>query len=275
MANYWIKLYHEVLDDPKMGRLPDRTWRRCIELFLLAGTTGETGELPSIEDICWKLRIDETTLLEDLAILEKAGIIQVNDNNPVVTHFTERQDADTNAERVKHHREQKRTSNPIVTNEKRMCNVSLQNIVQELELNKDINFVSAEAQENSPPDSTKNKDPGDNGLSKLEKDRIRGEVQQYFLKITGLPRPLGETKAENGKLYWVPIREICGLVEWDVGRAENLVEAAVKRLRKDDMTISSPKSILKTVLSIYADGNGNHGRNILEGMNYMGGGQDG
>jgi len=25
---YWIKLYHEILNDPKMGRLPDRLWRR-------------------------------------------------------------------------------------------------------------------------------------------------------------------------------------------------------------------------------------------------------
>ena len=28
MGSYWIKLYHEVLNDPKMGRLPDRLWRR-------------------------------------------------------------------------------------------------------------------------------------------------------------------------------------------------------------------------------------------------------
>ena len=36
-AKFWIKLYHEILDDPKMGRMPDRLWRRTIELFLLAG----------------------------------------------------------------------------------------------------------------------------------------------------------------------------------------------------------------------------------------------
>ena len=31
MYKYWIKLYHEILDDPKMGRLSDRTWRRTNE----------------------------------------------------------------------------------------------------------------------------------------------------------------------------------------------------------------------------------------------------
>lgn len=51
-AKYWIKLYHEILHDPKMGRLPDNLWRRCIELFLLAGELGaevdedDKGHLP-------------------------------------------------------------------------------------------------------------------------------------------------------------------------------------------------------------------------------------
>ena len=40
-SKYWIKLYHEVLDDPKMARLPDRLYRRCIEVFLLAGKSGD------------------------------------------------------------------------------------------------------------------------------------------------------------------------------------------------------------------------------------------
>jgi len=27
MADYWIKLYHEIIDDPKMATMPDRLWR--------------------------------------------------------------------------------------------------------------------------------------------------------------------------------------------------------------------------------------------------------
>ena len=55
-SKYWIKLYHEVLDDPKMGRLPDRLWRRTVELFLMAGDNDEGGYLPDTEDIAWRLR---------------------------------------------------------------------------------------------------------------------------------------------------------------------------------------------------------------------------
>lgn len=45
-SKYWIKLYHEILDDHKMGRLPDRLWRRVIELILLAGEQDDEGLHP-------------------------------------------------------------------------------------------------------------------------------------------------------------------------------------------------------------------------------------
>ena len=63
---YWIKLYHEVLHDPKMGRLSDRHWRRAVELMLMAGETDETGVLPPVADMAWTLRTSEEELLADL-----------------------------------------------------------------------------------------------------------------------------------------------------------------------------------------------------------------
>ena len=61
-SRYWIKLYHEILDDPKMGRLPDALFRRAIELFLIAGENGRDGGLPALADIAWRLRADEIEL---------------------------------------------------------------------------------------------------------------------------------------------------------------------------------------------------------------------
>jgi hypothetical protein len=49
-ARFWIKLYLEILDDPKMGRLPDHLWRRAVELFLLAGRAGNDGALPALRE---------------------------------------------------------------------------------------------------------------------------------------------------------------------------------------------------------------------------------
>jgi DnaD/phage-associated family protein len=108
-AKYWIKLYHEILDDGKMGRLPDRLWRRAIELFLIAGEEHEGGRLPSLEDMTWRLRLSEDELLEDLQALAKVKIVtQLENGTWLVTNFAERQRARTNAERQKRYRERQR-----------------------------------------------------------------------------------------------------------------------------------------------------------------------
>lgn len=109
MAKYWIKLYHEVLDDPKMGKLPDWLWRRAIELFLLAGKNGNDGALPSVEEMGWILRLDETKLRESLQRLAEVGVVhEAEPDQWIVTNFAKRQDADTTSERVSRYRKEQR-----------------------------------------------------------------------------------------------------------------------------------------------------------------------
>ena len=74
-SKYWIKLYHEILDDPKMGRLPDALFRRAIEFFLIAGERGREGDLPPLADIAWRLRADEIALLAQMEDLEALNIL--------------------------------------------------------------------------------------------------------------------------------------------------------------------------------------------------------
>lgn len=101
----WIKLYVEILDDPKMGRMPDWLFRRAIELFLLAGRNGNDGVLPPVEDMAWILRLDETKLREALHGLAEVGVVHEAEPDVwMVTHFAERQDADTPAERAANYR---------------------------------------------------------------------------------------------------------------------------------------------------------------------------
>ena len=107
-ASYWIKLYHEILRDPKMGRLPDRAWRRTIELFLLAGEMGSDGILPAVADMAWQLRIDEATLLEDIATLAEHGILTETEDGWLVTNFASRQGPVSDAERMARYRERLR-----------------------------------------------------------------------------------------------------------------------------------------------------------------------
>lgn len=106
---YWIKLYHEVLDDPKMGQLPDRIWRRAIELFLMAGERDAGGELPPTKDIAWRLRCSVPELRLDLTELQSAGIVSAVEDGWIVTNFSKRQAPISSAERQRRYRERHRT----------------------------------------------------------------------------------------------------------------------------------------------------------------------
>jgi hypothetical protein len=99
MANFWIKLHHEILDDPKMGTMPDRLWRRAIELFLLAGRLGTDGVLPNTQQLAWILRMPSDELQGDLDQLRGTGIIEPIPNGWLVVNFEKRQEAVPDAER--------------------------------------------------------------------------------------------------------------------------------------------------------------------------------
>lgn len=109
-ASYWIKLYHEILDDPKMERLSDHLYRRCMEMFLLAGKTDKGGELPPVEDMAWSFRTTDAAMTEDLQGLAKVGIVMLKVNTWIVTKFAERQAPVEGKERVSRFRERKRKS---------------------------------------------------------------------------------------------------------------------------------------------------------------------
>ena len=75
MTEYWIKLYHEILDDPTMATMPDRIWRRTIELFLICGMKKTNGYLPKINKIASILQLDIELIEKDLSKLISLGII--------------------------------------------------------------------------------------------------------------------------------------------------------------------------------------------------------
>ena len=61
----WVKLWTDILRDPKMGELPLETWGLWCKLLALAGGLdhrdnegNETGQLDSAEHVCWHLRLD-------------------------------------------------------------------------------------------------------------------------------------------------------------------------------------------------------------------------
>ena len=110
MTSYWIKLYHEILRDPKMGLLDDHTWRRAIELFLIAGERKEEGRLPTIPDTAWLLRTSEQDLQESLEKLTELGIAQQDEAGWLISNFAKRQAPLSAAERMRLYRKRKRST---------------------------------------------------------------------------------------------------------------------------------------------------------------------
>ena len=114
MNNYhWIKFWIETLDDAKIGRLSDNLWRRFFECCLLAGELGMNGRLPEMENISWRLRVDEQTLISDFEQLSRYGLLDYNGINPLdaywfVVNFEKRQSKLSGAARVAAFREREK-----------------------------------------------------------------------------------------------------------------------------------------------------------------------
>lgn len=68
----WTKIQIDILNDYKVGKLPDNLWRLNIEIKLLAN---DEGILPTEGDMAFHLRRDPSTLEDDLKELARVGLI--------------------------------------------------------------------------------------------------------------------------------------------------------------------------------------------------------
>lgn len=106
-TKYWIKLYIEILHDPKMIRLSDSLFSLTIKLFLVAGEYDDGGYLPPIDDIAIILRADAESLETEMIELQRVGILSTVGGRWMVSKFAERQAAVSTAERMRQYRDRK------------------------------------------------------------------------------------------------------------------------------------------------------------------------
>ena len=106
----WVKLYREIIDDPKLGRLTDSAKWRFVQLIVLAGESDADGCLTNgdaplcADDIAWRLRADAATVKAEIEQLKAVGVIQDQAGTLCVINFTKRQGA-PQAERQRRWRE--------------------------------------------------------------------------------------------------------------------------------------------------------------------------
>ena len=126
----WVKLYTELLDDPKVGRLSESAQLFFVKLILLAGECDAEGYLTNGEDpldteaICWRLRTDYEPTDAALTELRTAGFIEYSDDGYwIICKFAERQGRSQNekraqwAERKRRQRERESRGTEDVTEE--------------------------------------------------------------------------------------------------------------------------------------------------------------
>jgi len=140
-----MKLFYESIDDPKMGRLSDHDWRRCVEFFMLAGELDLDGFLPDPKDMAWRLRTTEKDILKSLESLQKtqspkeSQIITKSDDGYCVTNFKKRQKRISDAERMDAYRERKRKRDTNDTNNKQDCDEVVTSRNADIDIDKDLN----------------------------------------------------------------------------------------------------------------------------------------
>ena len=63
----WFRLYHEILDDPKIGTLTDEQHRLWIEILCLASMARDSGDTKlTVSETEWKLRRNINATLQEL-----------------------------------------------------------------------------------------------------------------------------------------------------------------------------------------------------------------
>ena len=109
MKRKWIKLHLDILDDPKLAGLPSFICWRFVQLLLVAAEGNGSGELPSLEHVAWRLRLQSDDLHRSLQALSQVGMVSMEGEQWIVTHFKDRQYSES-YERVKKYRERHRNA---------------------------------------------------------------------------------------------------------------------------------------------------------------------
>jgi hypothetical protein len=124
----WFRMYAEMMDDPKVGRLSDADFRTWIELLCIqcavGDDTGDTGLTP--EELAWRMRRNVSETFHET--FQRAFLVKLSKRGTVVIRaWAKRQfTADLSTERVRRHRAKLSKSNNV-NNEtvmKRFSNVS-------------------------------------------------------------------------------------------------------------------------------------------------------
>ena len=238
---YWLKLYTDVLDDPKYFRLSEEAKLGMYELMLVAKKieNGElTGKLPTIDDIAFHTRKSCEQWKKIIPELEEIGFVIIEQDLPKLKNYVKRQNAIPDNVRSRQYR--KKHNSDVMESE----TVALRDY----------------------HDSVTNRD------GETDKKQIREETDkrvdlsiidplvEHFNKISFLEIP-SKNSGEFQIAWFEPLHELIEMTGSDKDAAILLIDRALKKADGNFM-VSSPKSLLKTFRSEYAQVKRNESKDI-------------
>lgn len=250
----WVKIYTDILDDPKLGRLPELTRWRFVQLVLIAGECDAEGLLVSgdkaltEQDIAWRLRVRSPLLHRDLIKLIGVGVIEKTDQGYRVCKFAQRQGRKQSEKRemwrVRQQRRRDNTKEEDVTHAgvTRDTNDRHASRVEEEEEKRKHSGADAPGAGSEEKQAVRVDSPG-TGYAQPDKPDPVKELAQVFeaesgVKLDDIP------KKSQGARYWQPLRL---MVKAANGQAQSILRETIRdmRTRPRPLTISAPESCLK------------------------------
>lgn len=102
----WLRLYDDVINDPKVLKLPEATRWHWVALLCVASK--HNGSLPPLDEIAFYLRVTTSKATVILTTLVKAGLLDKLEAGFSPHNWSGRQYvSDSSAERVRRHREKR------------------------------------------------------------------------------------------------------------------------------------------------------------------------
>lgn len=105
---HYMKLYNELLHDPKVQRMTFRHRWRMIECFLAASELNQGGLIGNVEELAWTCHASSEEFENDLTELASRGIMKLTEEGWSVVNFEKRQGRMSAAERMRRMRERNR-----------------------------------------------------------------------------------------------------------------------------------------------------------------------
>ncbi len=88
----WLRLYVDILDDEKIARMSDRTYRIFTYLLLLSREREQEGTIDmSLGDVAWRLRMPEKDIAKAIADLKALNILFEDNSSIQFINWSKRQ----------------------------------------------------------------------------------------------------------------------------------------------------------------------------------------